>query len=59
MLENYEMIFAEVMEQRGYTEWYKLFDSEDFEIVEQRCQALDNFDLDLYTHWVNEMAWDL
>ena len=59
MLENYEMIFAEVMEQKGYTEWYELFDSEDFEIVEQRCKALDNFDLKLYTYWVTEMAWDL
>lgn len=59
MLEKYEMIFAEVMEQKGCKGWYELFDSVDFEIVEERCKALEDFDLEVFNAWTEEMAWDL
>ena len=59
MLEKYEMIFGQVMEEKGYTEWYELCDSEDFDIVEERCKALKDFDLEIFESWTEEMAWDL
>ena len=59
MLENYEMIFAEVMEQKGYEVWYELFDSEDFDLVQELCEQLENFDLEVFENWVGEMAYDL
>ena len=59
MLQNYEMIFAKVMEQKGYEVWYELFDSEDFDLVQELCEQLENFDLEVFENWTQEMAYDL
>jgi hypothetical protein len=36
MVRNFEEIFEEVMIENEIEEWYELFDSDDFEIVEER-----------------------
>ena len=59
MLQNYEMIFAKVMEQKGYEVWYELFDSVDFDLVQELCEQLENFDLEVFENWVQEMAYEL
>ncbi len=59
MLEKYEEIFWQVAEELGINEWWFLFDSENFDLVEQRCRTLPQFDEELFDKWNEEMAWDL
>ena len=59
MIQKYEMIFNNFMEEKGIEAWYELFDSELFDIVAYRCYKLKDFDLEAFNAWTNEMAWEL
>lgn len=62
MVEVFEEVFGEVMEELGLEGWYELFDSEEFELVEDRIEAMfgaEVFESEEYISWVHEMAWDL
>jgi len=63
MFEMFDEMFAEVMTEMGITEWYVLFDSEEFEVVEGRIAEAfgveDATEVDGYTDWYNTMAMDL
>ena len=58
----FEQIFEEVMEMVGASAWYELFDSDDFEIVEERISAelgYDCWENEEFVAWHREMAEDL
>lgn len=59
----FESIFEQVMDEMGITEWYVLFDSSNFEIVEGRIRERfgveDEFEIDEYDDWYNTMCMDL
>ena len=63
MREIFEEIFWEVAEELGFTAWYELFDSSEFDTVENRIAERFNVesaeDLDEFVDWYNEMAMDL
>lgn len=65
MFEMFEMVFEAVMEELDLDEWYQLFDSEDFGIVEQRVatalgiSTADLYDVKEFDEWTSEMAMDL
>ena len=63
MFEMFEEVFAEVMVEMGITEWYELFDSEDFEEVERRIAERYGVEsaeeVDGFIEWSSEMAMDL
>jgi len=63
MFEMFEEIFAEVMTETGITEWYELFDSEAFEIVESCIAETYGMttaeEVEGFTEWYNGMAMDL
>ena len=61
MIERFEEIFEEVMEEKNM-EWWELYDSSDFDEVENRIIAefgKDVLDSDEYCDWTNEMTMDL
>ena len=61
MIERFEEIFEEVMEEKNM-EWWELYDSSDFDEVENRIVAefgKDILDSDEYCDWINEMTMDL
>ena len=61
MIERFEEIFEEVMEEKNM-EWWELYDSSDFDEVENRIVAefgKDALDSDEYCDWTNEMTMDL
>lgn len=61
MLERFEEVFDEVMDEMGKS-WWELFDSENFEIVEARIAeefGKDVLESEEYLDWVAEMAEDL
>ena len=61
MIERFEEIFEEVMEEKNM-EWWELYDSSDFDEVENRIVAefgKDVLDSDEYCGWTNEMTMDL
>lgn len=62
-IEIFEAIFDEVMEELGLTGWWELFDSESFDEVERRIAERygveEVTDVEGFTDWYNEMAWDL
>ena len=61
MTERFEEIFEEVMEEKNM-EWWELYDSSDFDEVENRIVAefgKDILDSDEYCDWINEMTMDL
>ena len=61
MTERFEEIFEEIMEVKNM-EWWELYDSSDFDEVENRIVAefgKDVLDSDEYCDWNNEMAMDL
>ena len=61
MIERFEKIFEEVMEEKNM-EWWELYDSSDFDEVENRIVAefgKDVLDSDEYCDWTNEMTMDL
>ena len=59
----FDKVFEEVMTEMGITEWYVLFDSEEFDEVERRiCEAYgvsEATEVEGFTEWYNEMAMDL
>ena len=58
----FEEIFEEVMEMVGVKAWYELFDSDNFEIVEERISAelgYDCWENEEFVAWHREMAEDL
>ena len=58
----FEQIFEEVMEIIGVNAWYELFDSDDFEIVEERISiklGYDCWENEEFIAWHREMAEDL
>ena len=58
----FEQIFEEVMEMLGLEAWYELFDSDDFEIVEERISAALGYDCwkdEEFIAWHREMAEEL
>lgn len=64
MTEMFEMVFEAVMEELELS-WYELFDSEQFEIVEERIASSlgisveELSEMDEYIAWTSEMAMDL
>ena len=61
MIERFEEIFEKVMEEKNM-EWWELYDSSDFDEVENRIVAefgKDVLDSDEYCNWTNEMTMDL
>ena len=61
MTERFEEIFEEIMEAKNM-EWWELYDSSDFDEVENRIVAefgKDVLDSDEYCNWTNEMTMDL
>ena len=61
MIERFEEIFEKVMEEKNM-EWWELYDSSDFDEVENRIVAefgKDVLDSDEYCDWTNEMTMDL
>jgi len=61
MIERFEEIFEEVMEEKNM-EWWELYDSSDFDEVENRIVeefGKDVLDSDEYCNWTNEMTMDL
>ena len=60
----FEMVFEAVMEELELS-WYELFDSEQFEIVEERIASSlgisveELSEIDEYIAWTSEMAMDL
>ena len=59
----FDEVFEEVMTEMGITEWYVLFDSEEFDEVErriaERCGVEDVTEVEGFTEWYDEMAMDL
>lgn len=61
MLERFEEIFEEMMEKMNVS-WYELYDSEAFDLVDERIEAefgAEVFDTKEYRDWVAQMYWDL
>jgi hypothetical protein len=61
MIERFEEIFEEVMEEKDL-EWWELYDSSEFDEVERRIVAEfgeDVLDSDEYCDWTYEMSMDL
>ena len=62
MFEVFEEVFEEVMEMFGLEEWWELFDSEEFSVVEQMLvQRFGESVLESeeFLSWVEEMDGDL
>ena len=62
MFEKFEEIFTKVMLKKGINKWYELFDSEDFEEVEERISELLGYncwECNDFRNWHHEMAMDL
>ncbi len=61
MAERFEEIFEEVMDEMNM-EWYELYDSEDFEIVENRIAeefGEEIFETEEYHDWTYQLYMDL
>ena len=62
-IEIFDEIFWEVADELNITTWWELFDSEDFEEVENRIvkafDEADAADVPFFLDWHNEMAEDL
>lgn len=62
MFEVFEEVFEEVMEMFGMQEWWELFDSEEFSVVEEMLvQRFGESVLESeeFCSWVEEMGGDL
>lgn len=62
-IEIFEDIFWAVADELNITDWWTLFDSEQFEEVENRIakafDETDAADVPFFLDWYNEMAEDL
>jgi len=62
MYEMFEEVFAEVMEELGLSEWYELFDSDEFAMVEERITerlGYDCYECEEFCDWERTMGEDL
>ena len=62
MMEMFDKVFDEVMEENGLENWYELFDSDEFGEVEERVSNLlgyDCWDNDEFCDWVYYMSMSL
>ena len=61
--ERFEEIFWEVAEKKDITNWWELFDSEEFDEVEQRIteefKVEDAAEVEGFIKWYNIMAGEL
>ena len=57
LVKLFDKVFNEIMEELGLQNWWELFDSNDFEMVEQRLSAYQ--DTKEYKEWVAEMVAEL
>lgn len=61
--EIFDKIFDKVKRELGITCWYELFDSEDFDEVEDRIADYfgvnDAHEVEGFREWYHEMAMDL
>lgn len=57
LVKLFDKVFNEIMEELGLVNWWELFDSNDFEMVEQRLSAYQ--DTKEYKEWVAEMVAEL
>lgn len=62
-IDIFEEIFWTVADELGLSAWYELFDSEDMDEVDRRVALRfgveDATEVEAYTDWYNEMAWEL
>ena len=61
MMERFEEIFEEYLVEVE-RDWYEVFDSEEFEVVESRIAAefgAEALESEEFTAWTSEMGWDL
>lgn len=59
---EFEMVFEMVMEMFGLENWWELFDSEKFSVVESKLVEMYGesvLESEEYVEWVKEMYWDL
>ena len=56
---SFEEIFTNTMIELGFEDWWVLADSGDFEIVEETCAELENYDSELFEVWKTEMMEDI
>lgn len=62
MFEVFEEVFEEVMEMFGMQEWWELFDSEEFSVVEEMLVqrfGQSVLESEEFCSWVEEMGGDL
>ena len=59
----FERVFDEVMTELNINNWWELYDSDNFEIVEKRIAENlgieDAYDNEEFRKWETEMYWDL
>ena len=56
---SFEKVFTNTMIELGIEDWWALADSGDFEIVEETCAELENYDSELFEMWKTEMMEDI
>lgn len=59
---DFDSFFVEVAESLGIGEWYELFDSSEFQLVEDaivKAYGVEVLESEAYQSWVQEMAEDL
>lgn len=62
MYDMFEEVFAEVMEELALSDWWELFDSDEFSMVEHRVSerlGYDCHDCEEFCDWARTMAEDL
>ena len=62
MYDMFEKVFAEVMEELALSDWWELFDSEEFSMVEHRVSerlGYDCYDCEEFCDWARTMGEDL
>lgn len=57
LVKLFDKVFHETMQELGLQNWWELFDSNDFEIVEKRL--IEYQDTKEYKEWVAEMVAEL
>ncbi len=59
IIQDFEEIFTNTMVELGIEDWWVLADSENFEIVEETCAELENYDSRLFEMWKTEIMEDI
>lgn len=58
----FEEVFEKVMDELNISNWWELFDSDSFSIVEERISHIlgyDCWDCREFVNWYNDMCMDL